>query len=150
MNCKHNYNLSSPKQDEKNNLLYKHPKRPDYLIVYYHRSSALANDKGCWSISRNEEVFRFYCAHDNKNFSSKLPDLWHIEDGSNYVGAEEELISYFVSPSSQNVPWHGFPFTFGRRSPKERIIALKEVAERLLKDGKLSLKRAAKIRTGSI
>lgn len=147
MTCNHNYTLrSSPR--EHNDLMYSCDDRPDYLSVYYHRSKARANDKGRWRISRTEESFRFYCAYDNKNSSKLHPGLWHIEDSNLYIGEDYELIAFFPRPKNNNESWHGFPFTFNRKSPPDRLKALQEVAERLFTQNKLSTKRITKIRNG--
>lgn len=147
MTCNHSYSLR-PTPRENNDLLYSCDKRPDYLSVYYHRSKARSNDKGCWSISRPEEGFRFYCAYDNNNLSNIYPGLWHIENGKSYIGEDNELIAYFPAPKNANESWHGFPFTFERKSPPDRIKALKDVAERLFAQNKLSVGRITKIRNG--
>lgn len=147
MTCDHSYSLRSV-LGENNDLLYSCNDRPDYLSVYYHRSKARSNDKGQWVISRPEEGFRFYCAYDNKNKSDIYPGLWHIENGNTYIGDDYELIAYFPAPKNNNESWHGFPFTFGRKSPPDRIKALKDVAERLFAQKKLSLGRITKIRNG--
>jgi len=58
------------------------------------------------------------------------------------------LIAFYPAPVNTNDPWHGYPFTFQRATPLDRIKAIKDVAEKLFKNNKLSLKRIIKIRKG--
>lgn len=149
MPCTHAFVLSQVVV-ENNDHLYACHGRPAYLSVNYHRSVARSNDKGAWRISRDDEAFRFYCAFDYLNESAKYPGLWHIEGGNEYVGVDKELIAFFPAPVNSGENWHGYPFTFARRSPADRIQALKEVANRLYERGDLSLARAKKIRQGDL
>lgn len=149
MPCTHDFELSHVVV-ENNDHLYECEKRPAYLSVYYHRSAARANDKGVWCITRNEEAVRFYCAYDCSNTSTYYPGLWHIESSNNYIGEDKELIAFFPEPINPDDNWHGYPFTFSRRSPRDRILALKDIAERLQKSGDLSIARAKKIRQGDL
>lgn len=149
MTCSHSYILQAQRLAQ-NDLLFTCSKRPDYLSVYYHRSQARQQDKGRWSISEEEEARRFYCAHENENSSDLYPGLWHVEPDSLSIGVDGEVIAFFPAPSNPGALWHGYPFTFSRRAPTARIKALKEVAEGLFKEKKISLSRARKIRTGSV
>lgn len=149
MSCNHTY-TPIVKSTDNNNVLYSCKTRPDYLSVYYHRSGALAANKGCWTISKEEELFRFYCAYDNKNCTPTYAGLWHIESAEIYIGTNDEMIAYFPAPVNANDPWHGFPFTFAKKAPVERVKALRDVAERLFKQNKIPLKRIAKIRSGAL
>lgn len=148
MPCEHRYSLDSSTV-EGNDVIYSCDKKPEYLCVNYHRSSERV-EKGIWIISRDEEAYRFYCAYDNKNKSDEYPGLWHVESDNCYVGSLKELISFFPAPVNKSDPWHGYPFTFSRASPRDRIRALKTVTERLLLTGKISLARAKKIRQGDL
>ena len=149
MPCTHAYVVSSAIAAN-NDLLYQCGQRPAYLSVYYHRSAARSNDKGLWTVSRDEEVVRFYCAFDHGNGSPLYAGLWHIENDNTYLGEAKELIAYFPAPVNPGENWHGYPFTFARRSPPDRIKALKDVAERLHRNGDLSLARVKKIRQGDL
>ncbi len=90
MSCNHTYK-PIVKSTDNNNVLYSCKTRPDYLSVYYHRSGALAATKGCWTISKDEELFRFYCAYDNNNCTPDYGGLWHIENTEIYIGTNEEM-----------------------------------------------------------
>lgn len=147
--CTHAYVVSSAIAAN-NDLLYQCGERPDYLSVYYHRSAARSSAKGLWAVPRDEEAGRFFCAFDNGNSSPLYAGLWHIENDYTYVGEAKELIAYFPAPVNPGENWHGYPFTFARKSPPERIKALKEVAERLHQSGDLSLARVKKIRQGDL
>lgn len=149
MTCTHNFEMIS-KRLNNNDTLLSCTDKPNYLSVFYHRSNARSDNKCCWSISITEEGHRFYCAHENRNESIEEPGLWHIEDGNIFIGTNQELICFFPEPKNTNDFWHGYPFTFDRKSPANRIKALKEVAEKLLKQNKLSLKRVKKIRSGEL
>jgi len=147
--CSHVFTLSSVVVAN-NDHRYECNGRPAYLSVNYHRSAVRSNDKGVWLISRDEEAVRFYCAYDCSNASKNYPGLWHIENDNSYVGNANELIAFFPEPINSGENWHGYPFTFARKSPPDRIRALKDVAERLHKSGGLSLARAKKIRQGDL
>jgi hypothetical protein len=147
--CFHAYAISSVAAGN-NDLLYQCDKRPSYLSVYYHRSAARSKDKGVWAVPRDDEAGRFFCAFDNANGSALYAGLWHIENDSTYLGEAKELIAYFPEPANPGEYWHGYPFTFARKSPPDRIKALKEVAERLHQSGVLSLARVKKIRQGDL
>lgn len=149
MVCTHDFSLSHVVV-QNNDHLYKCESRPEYLSVNYHRSAAKSGDKGVWSISRDEEAFRFYCAHSHSNSSKHYPGLWHIENNNSYVGNANELIAFFPEPINSDENWHGYPFTFARRSPVDRIRALKEVAEILREKKVISIARAKKIRQGDL
>lgn len=149
MPCTHTYLISCAPADN-NDLLYQCDQRPEYLSVYYHRSAARSTDKGLWAVPRDDEAGRFFCAFDNNNGSQLYAGLWHIENENTYVGDAKELIAYFPEPVNPGEYWHGFPFTFARKSPPDRIKALKEVAERLHQRGELSLARVKKIRQGDL
>lgn len=149
MLCMHDFSLSHVVVAN-NDHLYKCESRPEYLSVYYHRSAAKTGDKGVWLISRDEEAVRFYCAHACSNASKYYPGLWHIEIENSYIGNANELIAFFPEPMNSNDNWHGYPFTFARRSPLDRIRALKDVAERLRENGVISTARAKKIRQGDL
>ncbi|WP_208281760.1 hypothetical protein, partial [Massilia oculi] len=59
-----------------------------------------------------------------------------------------EMIAYFPAPVNANDPWHGFPFTFAKKAPTDRVKALRDVAERLFRKNEIPLKRITKIRSG--
>lgn len=147
--CTHVYVVSSA-MVANNDLLYQCGQRPDYLSVYYHRSAARSSAKGLWAVPRDDEAGRFFCAFDNGNAAPFYDGLWHIENENTYVGEAKELIAYFPAPVNPGENWHGYPFTFARKSPPDRIKALKAVAERLHQSGDLSLARVKKIRQGDL
>lgn len=149
MLCTHDFSLSHVVVAN-NDHLYKCENGPEYLSVTYHRSAAKSGDKGVWSISRDEEAFRFYCAHVHSNASEHYPGLWHIENNDSCIGNANELIAFFPEPMNPGDNWHGYPFTFSRRSPLDRIRALKDVAERWRENGVISTARAKKIRQGDL
>lgn len=154
MTCTHNYSHTHTLQG--NDLLFtdsnKIKKYPNYLSVHYHRSKKAGNHKNIWAITPGEECNRFYCAFSNNNKPTNTKDTgyWHIEPGNSYIGTQKEIISYFVAPENKGDPWHGYPFTFERETPKDRKKGLQEIAETLFQKNKLSLARTKKIRSGDL
>lgn len=149
MPCLHTYCIGTTIQTN-NDVLCECAPRPNYLSVSYHRSQGRAGEKNLWSVPVDEEGVRFFCAFDSKNASQYYGGLWHIENGNDYIGTGRELIAYFKPPENALDPWHGYPFSFARKSNNKKIKALKEVADALLRSGNLTTARAKKIRQGEL
>lgn len=149
MPCLHTYQIKTTIQTN-NDVLCECTRRPAYLSVSYHRSQGRIGEKNLWSIPVDEEGIRFFCAFDSQNLSSSYDGLWHIESGNNYIGTGSELIAYFKPPENASDPWHGYPFTFARKSNRDKIKALKQVADMLARNGNLTTARAKKIRQGEL